>query len=224
MPMPTVETLPVARFGALAGTGTVHGFVQRVPGIDVDADRAGALARLDVCHRAVRRSLGLEHRTFVTAKQVHGNRLSVLLPDEALPPLPCAGADGLLTNRADVCLGIYVADCCAVFLVDPVRRAIGLVHSGKKGTELGIAVQAIQAMGERFGTRPEDLVVQLSPCIRPPWYEVDFASQIVAQCREAGVRQVADEGLCTAADPAKYYSYRREKGRTGRLLALLALD
>jgi copper oxidase (laccase) domain-containing protein len=65
--------------------------------------------------------------------------------------------------------------------------------------------------------------VQLSPCIRPPHYEIDFAAEIVRQCRAAGVNHVHDCNICTACDLARYYSYRVEKGKTGRMLALLAL-
>lgn len=65
--------------------------------------------------------------------------------------------------------------------------------------------------------------MQVAPCIRPPHYEIDFAADILRQAREAGVQDVHDCGTCTASDPDTYYSYRREKGRTGRLLALLAL-
>ena len=212
----------VERFAGLENTGVCHGFVGRVRGIDVDTDRAEALARLDVFHRGVRQVLGMADRLVVTAEQVHGNRVRVLPLGDELPS-SCAGADGMITDRVDVCLGIYVADCCAVYLVDPVRRTFGLVHSGKKGTELGIVVNAIDAMRGQFGTRAEDLIVQLSPCIRPPWYEVDFAAEIVSQCRTAGVTRVFDADTCTAAHPDRYYSYRREKGRTGRMLALLAL-
>jgi len=78
-------------------------------------------------------------------------------------------------------------------------------------------------MGEHFGSGPGDLIVQLSPCIRPPHYEVDFAREIVRQVRACGVQQVHDSGLCTACDLSRYYSYRAEKARTGRMLALLAL-
>jgi copper oxidase (laccase) domain-containing protein len=120
-------------------------------------------------------------------------------------------------------LGIYVADCCAIYLVDPVKRAIGLLHSGKKGTELGIAERAVETMAREYGSQPADLVAQLSPCIRPPQYEIDFAAEIVRQLHRAGVPQVADCGANTAADLDRYYSYRMEKGRTGRLLALLML-
>ncbi len=188
------------------------------------ADRATALRRLEVCHREVREQLGCAALAFVTAEQVHGRELAVLRAGDGLLPAGAAfaGVDGLLTDRRDVCLGIYVADCCAVYLVDPVHGAIGLVHAGKKGTELGIVPAAITAMAGAFGSRPVDLVVQLGPCIRPPWYEVDFAAEIVGQCRRAGVEQMHDCGICTAAEPERYYSYRREKGRTGRMLALLA--
>jgi copper oxidase (laccase) domain-containing protein len=116
-----------------------------------------------------------------------------------------------------------VADCCAVYLVDPQTPAIGLVHSGKKGSELGIAGRAIDLMRQNFGSDPARMTVQLSACIRPPHYEIDFAAQIREQCRALGVREVHDDGVCTACDLASYYSYRAEKGKTGRMLALLSL-
>ena len=86
--------------------------------------------------------------------------------------------DGIITNQRSVALGIYVADCCAVYIVDPKTPAIGLVHSGRKGTELGVVTNAIRQMIERFGSDPANMIVQLSPCIRPPHYEVDFAAEI----------------------------------------------
>ena len=129
----------------------------------------------------------------------------------------------MITNQRRVALGIHVADCCAVYIVDPQRPAIGLIHSGKKGTALGIVAKAIEQMGKAFASTPAELIVQLSPCIRPPHYEIDFAGDVVKQCRAAGVKQIHDGGACTACDLERYYSYRAEKGKTGRMLALLAL-
>lgn len=157
---------------------------------------------------------------FVAAEQLHGGELARV---DAVSPAPIHGVDGLLTNRTGIGLAIYVADCAAVFLADKERRAIGLLHAGRKGTELGIVPHAIARMREAFGSDPSKIVVQISPCIRLPNYETDFAAQIVRQAHEAGVRDVFDCGTCTAANPLKYYSYRREKGRTGRLLALAAI-
>ncbi|MEO7165543.1 MAG: polyphenol oxidase family protein [Spartobacteria bacterium] len=213
---------PVELFPALSAlAGVRHGFIARLPGLDVAADRTEALARLEAAHRSLRAELGLSAGPFITAEQVHGKRIGVLA--EPSPGDRCfAGADGVVTNQPGVSLGIYVADCGAVYLVDPVRRALGLVHSGKKGTELGIVGQAIARMQEHFGSEPRDLIVQLGPCIRPPHYEVDFAAEIVRQSRAAGVEQVHDSGQCTACDLTRYYSYRAEKARTGRMLALLA--
>ncbi|MEO6871089.1 MAG: polyphenol oxidase family protein [Chthoniobacterales bacterium] len=221
-PAVAAETV-VETFPALRALGIVrHGFIGRIPGLDVATDRGEALRRLDAIHRSLRTETGFGEMRFATAEQVHGSEIAVL--DRPLTDDFCAGgADGLVTDQPEISLGIYVADCCAVYLVDPVRRCLGLVHSGKKGTELAIVGRAIELLRERFGSAPRDLVVQLSPCIRPPHYEVDFAAEIVRQARAAGVTEVHDCGRDTAADLARYYSYRAEKAQTGRMLALLAL-
>ena len=215
--------LPAEQFAPLkALPQIVHGFTWRVPGIEMSRDKTEALARLDAVHRKIRAEHGLANLPFITAQQVHEKEIAIV--DAIVSGNKCfENCDGLITKERGVCLGIYVADCCAVFLVDPVRRAIGLVHSGKKGTELGIVANAIRMMTAKFGSSVSDLVVQLSPCIRPPHYEIDFAMAIVRQCSELGVASVHDSGICTACDLKRYYSYRAEKGRTGRMLAFLAL-
>lgn len=219
--MPNSE-LPLEKFSALDRLGSRYGFICRIPGVELSNDKWTVLQNLDAIHRRTRTSLGLGDRFFATAKQVHGDQLAII--DSPLTTDGCfEGCDGLVTDQPDVCLGIYVADCCAIYLVDRKNRAIGLVHSGKKGTELAIAAKTIAAMKKNFAVSPKDIVVQLSPCIRPPHYEVDFASEIVRQCREAGANEVYDCGTCTACDLNRYYSYRAEKGKTGRMLALLAL-
>jgi copper oxidase (laccase) domain-containing protein len=215
--------LPAEHFAALKALPQVaHGFTLRVPGLEMSHDKMEALARLDAIHRGIRAQHGLGAAPFVTAQQVHGKNIGVV--DSTTAEDQCFDdCDGLITNQRGVCLGIYVADCCAVYVVDPVRQAIGLVHSGKKGTELGIVANAVEAMRTRFGSCAEDLIVELSPCIRPPHYEVDFAADINSECRRLGVESVHDSMVCTACDLTRYYSYRAEKGRTGRMLAFLAL-
>jgi hypothetical protein len=138
---------------------------------------------------------------------------------------PVAGADALVTDRPGILLAILVADCCAVFIADKKGRGIALVHSGRKGSRMGIVSRAISSMGE-LGIHPADLVAVLSPCIRPPAYEEDFASIIRGDCLRAGIpaSQLHDAGICTSSNPGRYYSYRGEGGRTGRMLALLGLS
>ena len=220
--MITGMAVPVETFEVLERVpGIRHAFLCRVPGLDVQTEREPALARLAEYHAAARRDLGMPVEPFATAKQVHGNTVAVL-KQAATQEVP--DTDGLVTNVPGMSLGIYVADCCAVYLVDPVKRAIGLLHSGKKGTEFAISTRAVETMMREYGSNPADMVAQLSPCIRVPDYEIDFAGEINRQLLAAGVGRVADCGANTASDLERYYSYRVEKGRTGRLLALLSMD
>lgn len=206
-------------FEPLAAVRVVRAaFLPRVPGIDVDTDRTTALARLGPVHAELLRSQGLDPQRLATAEQIHGH--DVALADE---PRMHAGADALVTASREIVLGIYVADCAAVFLADRLGRAVGLVHSGRAGTAANITGRTIALLTHEFGIDPADLVAHLSPCIRPPLYETDFAAEIAAQARAAGVGEVIDDGICTGRDTARYYSYRVERGRTGRMLAVLAL-
>jgi YfiH family protein len=217
--------LPFEQFPALSAIKICrHVFAQRIPGIDVSHDKAEVLERLDAAHREIRNAIGLHGWPFFTAEQVHGNKIAVIDSFSRDPvDREFPGCDGIITNQRRVALGIYVADCCAVYMVDPKTPAIGVVHSGRKGTQLGVVTNAIRQMIERFGSDPANLIVQLSPCIRPPHYEVDFAAEIIRQCRALGVQHIHDSGTCTASDLGRYYSYRAEKGKTGRMLALLGL-
>jgi polyphenol oxidase len=195
-------------------------FLRRVAGVDVDADRETALLRLKEIHAATLEAVGFAGMAQARATQVHGNHVALVGPDT---PFPVPDCDGLVTTARGVVLGIHVADCAAVYLVDNQGRGIGLAHSGRKGTELDITTRLVETLAAATGGHPRDFVLQISPCIRPPHYEVDFAAEIARQAARAGVGEVHDCGRCTASLPADYYSHRREAGRTGRLLAAIAL-
>jgi polyphenol oxidase len=228
---------PFEQFPALSAIGICrHAFTQRILGVDVSHDKAEVLKRLNAAHGEIRRAVGIGDWPLFTAQQVHGNKVAVV--DEvgsalradrgrpgaaSLPDREFRACDGIITNQRGIEVGVYVADCCAVYIVDRKTLAIGLVHSGRKGTELGVVTNAIRQMIDRFGSDPANMIVQLSPCIRPPHYEVDFAAEIVRECRALGVKEIHDSGVCTACDLNRYYSYRAEKGKTGRMLALLGL-
>ena len=215
--------LPFEQFPALNALGMCrHIFTRRIPGIDVSHDKAEALRRLESAHREICNAIGIGDWPLLTAQQIHGNQVAIInRPVESDKHF--AGYDGFITNEPRIALGIHVADCSAVYIVDPKTPAIGLVHSGRKGTELGVVPNAITQMIESFGSNPTELTIQLSPCIRPPHYEIDFAARIIQQCRALGVKEIHDSGVCTACHMDLYYSYRAEKGRTGRMLALLGL-
>src|SRR5437867_150530 len=218
--------LPFEQFPALSAIVICrHIFIQRIPGIDVSHDKAEVLERLDTAHCEIRNAAGFDDWPLSSAEQVHGNKIAVIDTCSRGPVgREFPGCDGIITNQRDVALGIYVADCCALYIVDPKTPAIGLVHSGRKGTELGVVTNAIRQMIDRFGSNPANMILQLSPCIRPPHYEIDFAAEVVLQCRALGVKEIHDSAVCTGCNLKRYYSYRAEKGKTGRMLALVGLN
>ena len=206
-------------FEPLAGvSGLSAAFVPRLAGIDVTTDRATALERLAPAHAEYLRARGFDATCLATAEQVHGDVVAM-----AAEPALHAGADALVTNVPGLALGIYVADCAAVYLADRKRRAVGLVHSGRAGTTKNIVGRTIEMLRAAYGVDPVDIVAQISPCIRPPLYESDFAAEIREQAKVAGVVDVRDSGVCTGKAVDVYYSYRVERGQTGRMLAVLAL-
>jgi copper oxidase (laccase) domain-containing protein len=198
-------------------------FIGRIPGVQVDTDREVTIKRLRPAHKAAVAGLGFDWTQLHLAEQVHGAGIAVVRKVDSAQTWP--NVDGLITPDAGLRLGIYVAECGAVYIGDPVKRVVALLHSGKKGTEANITGKAISMMQEEFGSSPSDMVVALSPCVRPPMYEVDIARQIREQAIEAGVpeQQFTDSGICTGSDLTAYYSYRVEKGNTGRMLALLGM-
>ena len=214
------SVVPAEHCPAWRSLGVVHAFAVRQPGVEVELERAEAVGRLGPAHAALRAGLGLAEREFCSAEQVHGAGVSVVT---GAVPAVHPGVDSLVTASDRVCLGIYTADCCAVFLADPLRRVIALAHAGAKGTRLGVVPATLRCMREEFGCEMGGIRALLSPCIRPPHYDWDFAAEIRRQLAGAGVGFITDPDVCTGADTRNYYSYRMEKGRTGRMLALLAL-
>jgi len=121
------------------------------------------------------RALGMDLSRGVSLDQVHGDR--VLKWDQAGPPPdggPLGKGDGIITNLPGVPLMILVADCLPILIYDPVHKAAGLAHAGWRGTVGHTAVKTLFAMGEAYGTRPEEVRVALGPCIGPCCYEVGW--------------------------------------------------
>lgn len=203
-------------------------WIGRMPDLPITGDRDEAMCQLRPFHETAVTNFAGNASNLWRAEQVHGNAVALvpgspqIIAPDGLPVVP--GVDGLITDEPGVVLAIYVADCGAIWLADRKTGAIGLLHSGKKGTETNILQQALDMMVARFGTRTGDVTAVLGPCIRPPDYEVDFAAGIGRQAERAGLGNFIDCGLNTASDPARFYSYRKELGKTGRMMALIVRD
>ncbi len=208
--------------------GIRAGWVERVPDLPITGDRDEAMNRLRPIHEAVVAEFAKPSASWWRAEQVHGNSVALvpgspqIIAPDGLPVVP--DVDGMITREPGVLLAIYVADCGAIWLADRRTGAIGLLHSGKKGTESNIFQQALDRMAEHFGTRADDVTAVLGPCIRPPEYDVDFAAEIGTQANRAGIGNFIDCGLNTASDSSRFYSYRQELGQTGRMMALMIRD
>jgi polyphenol oxidase len=204
--------MEIETFPALQLTGLRHGFSTRA---DV------TLENVDREISATFAAAGFPMLDAVEAEQPHGNRAqAVFTPMGIRVP----DVDALATSVPRMPLVIRVADCGPVYFYDPVEQVIALAHSGRKGTEGNIVRETINCLRETYESRPENLIIQLGPCIRPPHYEIDFAAEIGLQARACGVQQYHDCGTCTASHPDRYYSYRAEKGKTGRMWAILMIE
>lgn len=201
--------------------GITARFIGRIPEVAVAVERQEAMTRLAPYHQRLLQDEGLGTYPLVTAEQVHGNKIAVV--DGIEVAFPITGVDGLLTQKRGITLGISVADCAPVWIVARDGTAGALLHSGKKGTELSIVPQGIAMLCNLTELSPADLILVIGPCIRPPCYEVDFAAEICRQAEKAGVLDIHDDGICTACHSDRYYSYRKERGLTGRMLATLTL-
>jgi len=204
--------MDIQTFPALQLTGLRHGFSTR---------SAGPLEELEAELNSTFTDAGFPMVDAVHAEQPHGNRaqavytpLGIRVPD----------VDALATAVPRMPLVVRVADCGPVYFYDPVQQVIAVAHSGRKGTEGNIVAATIACLRETYDTRPENLVVQLGPCIRPPHYEIDFAAEIGRQARACGVKQYHDCGICTASNLDRYYSYRAEKGKTGRMWGVFMIE
>jgi len=120
-------------------------------------------------------TLGLGPGEAVMAGLVHGTRVAAVELDattaDDVRVIP--DTDGLITDRRGLALIITAADCVPVYLYDPVRRVIGMVHAGWRGTVAGIASAAVRAMTARYGCDPADIHAAIGPSIGPCCYEVD---------------------------------------------------
>jgi hypothetical protein len=183
------------------------------------AQRCAEDTRADAYQDGVLEALGFPKTVFASAEQSHGNGVAVV----AAPVSRASAVDALITTTLRLPLLIRCADCATVYLVDPVLQAIGLVHSGKAGTRANIVGCALASMRQHFGTNPSDCLAVISPSIGPCHYEVNIWNGIEQQLHDAGVVGIHNPRTCTACHLDRYFSYRAEKGATGRMIAVLAL-
>lgn len=161
-----------------------HGFSTRLGGVSSGIHSTMNLGFLngDIPENVVENyqricsAIGVNPQSVVHAKQTHKDQYRVVTTKDCGKGYcferDYDDIDALITNQAGITLTILTADCVPVYLVDPVQKAIGLVHSGWRGTVQRIAAKTVEGMRKNFGTKPEDVLAVTGPCICKSCFEV----------------------------------------------------
>jgi len=199
--------------------------------------------------------LNLNLDRLTTCEQTHGDKVVIVDDDSSIGrgAFLHSGAipktDALITNIAEVPLTVFCADCVPIIIVDPVKRVVGVVHAGWRGTYAGIVVKTVQKFIYKFHSCPEELLFFIGPCIGSCCYGIDtslarmfeekFALQLDTRYGksylnlvEINIKQLVENkvklekiycaNICTSCN-SDFFSYRKEKGLTGRQGALVAI-
>ena len=184
-------------------------------------------------------ALGIEPDQVASAYQVHGDGIL-----HVYAPCREEGFDALITDVSGIFLTVTVADCTPILILDPVRPAVAAIHAGWRGTVLGILKKTIVRMQEVFGTNPADCRAFIGTCIDACSYEVDAdvaqhfttpytrwspeSKKYLLDLKSANQAQLLEVGLMaenieispfsTVLNNDLFFSYRKEKGVTGRML------
>ena len=201
-------------------------------------------------------TLGFDVNNLVFTRQTHTNIVRVVderNAGEGLFREVEPECDALVTNTPGLVLAAFTADCTPILLYDPVTGAVGAVHAGWRGTVGDIAGNAVRAMTEHFGAKPENLRAAIGPNIGACCFEthedvpnavravlgeeaesfifpsgekfrVDLKGVNAALLRRAGVRFIEVSEACTACQPDRYWSHRRVGNDRGSLAAIILCE
>jgi len=201
--------------------------------------------------RTFLKDLGIDYRDLVCAQQVHGSKAryiqeadkgkGALSYDTAIPD-----TDALITNKHSLPLAVFTADCPSVFIYDPRRPAIGLVHAGWRSTQERIIEKTVKLMQEKFNSQAKDLSVSFGPAIGSCCYIVgeDFSDFFPADLIKRNNRyyldlvrinkrqllnlrvkdkNILDPQICTSCRNEEFFSYRKEGKACGRMMSVIML-
>jgi YfiH family protein len=188
--------------------------------------------------------LGLSENDIASSGQVHGNAVLVATETQRAQ---CY--DAVITNKKGLFAAVTVADCTPVLIYDPVNSAVAAIHAGWKGTVQQIAKGTLDKMKSSYGTEPANCFAYIGTCISEKTFEVGpgvadlfttelkrfdpIINKFFVDLKKANLQQLIQEGVpvkqievsrnCTVLNNDRYFSYRKEKGQTGRMLALIGI-
>ena len=144
--------------------------------LNLSFDRGDDPARVLENFKRIGASMGVAVEDMVLSKQTHTTNVRVVTKEDkgkgVIRKRNYTDVDGMITNVPGICLVTSYADCVPLYFVDPVKKAIGLSHSGWRGTVGKIGKNTVQLMQENFGSKPEDLLAAVGPSVCMDCYEV----------------------------------------------------
>lgn len=161
-----------------------HGFSTRIGGVsegiwssmNLSFSRGDKESSVRENFRRMAKALGVSEDSFVFSHQTHTTNVRMITEDDRgkgiIRPLDYQDVDGLITNVSGLCLSTFYADCVPLYFVDPVHKAIGLSHSGWRGTVGKIGQVTLEKMHKKYGTNPGDVIAAIGPSICQDCYEV----------------------------------------------------
>ncbi len=189
-------SLPLFVFPSLKQCGIVkHGFTTRRGGVsegifealNLSFTRGDSRNAVEENYRRLAAALGVEYESFVFSDQTHTTNVArVGRKDRGngiLRERQSRDVDGMVTDEKGVTLVTFFADCVPLYFVDPVRYAIGLSHSGWRGTVGRMGAVTLEKMAQEFGSNPEDMICAVGPSICRNCYEVgeDVAEEFLRE-------------------------------------------
>ena len=156
-------------------------------------------------YRRIGHALGISPEQIVCSDQTHTVNVRKVGRDDCgngiTKPKPYRDVDGLITDEVQVALATFYADCVPLYLVDPEKKAIGLAHSGWRGTVGKIGKATVEAMRREYGCRPEAIRTVIGPSICQECYEV---SEDVAEAFKKAYDPGLWDRLMTRREDGKY--------------------
>lgn len=203
------QELPLLHYPHLDELNIVeHCFTTRLGGVstgvcsslNLSFSRGDAPAAVMENYRRVAEAFGKTVEDFVCTDQTHTTNVLRVGKEEkgygVTRERPYTDVDGLITNDPGVILSTFYADCVPLYFVDPVNKAIGLSHSGWRGTVGRMGQKTLEAMAEAFGTKPEDVYAAIGPSICQDCYEIseDVAEHFYEEFNGHGDKILINKG------------------------------
>ena len=179
------KEVPYLEYPLLTDTKIVHhGFSTRLGGVsqgcyasmNLSFTRGDDEAAVRENYHRIAKAIGVKCENMVLSQQTHTTNVRVVTEKDKgkgiVKPLDYTDVDGMVTNIHGICLVTFYADCVPLYFVDPVQKAIGLSHSGWRGTVGKIGKETIRKMEEQYGSDPKDILAAVGPSICKDCYEV----------------------------------------------------